>query len=77
MGELEDCIFCSIKRDLTRMNLKISCTHLINKMTQGFNRGEESLMTFNTPATPHMGLYIINIQTRNYHTIYRRDTGVA
>ena len=37
MGELEEFIGCTIKRDLTKMTLKISQTDLINKMTQGFN----------------------------------------
>ena len=37
MGELEEFIRFTIKRDLTKMTLKISQTDLINKMTQGFN----------------------------------------
>ena len=37
MGELEDFIGCTIKQDLTKINLKISQPDLINKMTQGFN----------------------------------------
>ena len=37
MGELEDFIGCSIKRDLTKMTLKISKPDIINKMAQGFN----------------------------------------
>ena len=31
-------------------------TDLINKMTQIFNEDVKSLMTFNTPATPHKGI---------------------
>ena len=37
MGELEEFIGCTIKRDLTKMNLKIYQPDLINKMTQVFN----------------------------------------
>ena len=37
MGELEDFVVCTIKRDLTRMTLNISQPYLITNMTQGFN----------------------------------------
>ena len=56
MGELEDFIGCTIKRDLAKMTLKISQPDLINKMTPGFNEDAKSLITFNTPATPHKGI---------------------
>ena len=56
MGELEDFIGCSIKRDLTKMTLNISQPDIINKTTQGFNEDMQSLMTFNTPATSHKGV---------------------
>ena len=38
MGELEDFTGCRIKRDLTKMNLKIYQPDIITKMTQGFNK---------------------------------------
>ena len=53
MGELEDFVGCTIKRDLAKTTLKISQTDLINKTTQGFNEDVKSLMTFNNPTTPH------------------------
>ena len=53
MGELEEFLGCTIKRDLTKMPLNISITDLITKMTQGFNKDVKSLMTFNTLSTPH------------------------
>ena len=53
MGELEDFVGCTIKRDLTKTTLNISQTDIINKKTQGFNEDVKSLMTFNNPATPH------------------------
>ena len=53
MGELVDFIGCVIKLDLTKMTLKIYQPDLINKMTQVFNEDVKSLMTLNTPATPH------------------------
>ena len=56
MGELEDFIGCKIKRDLTRTTLNIYQPDLINNMNQGFNEDVKSLMTFNTPATPHKGI---------------------
>ena len=56
MGELEDFIGCTIKRDLTKMTLNISQPDIINKTTQGFNEDMQSLMTFNTPATSHKGV---------------------
>ena len=36
MSELEDFMICRIKRDLTKITLKISQPDIINKMTQGF-----------------------------------------
>ena len=38
MGELEDFVGCTIKRDLANMNLNISQPHLMNKTTQWFNK---------------------------------------
>ena len=37
MVELEDFIGCTIKRDITKMTLKIYQLDLINNMTQGFD----------------------------------------
>ena len=56
MGELEEFIGFTIKRDLTNMNLKISQPDLIKNMIQVFDKDVKSLMTFNTPATPHKGV---------------------
>ena len=38
------------------MTLKIYQPDIITKMTQGFNKDVKSIMTFNTPATPHKGI---------------------
>ena len=62
MGELEEFIGFTIKRDLTNMNLKISQPDLIKNMIQVFDKDVKSLMTFNTPATPHKGI-ICNQET--------------
>ena len=51
MGELEDFVGCTIKRDLTNITLNISQLHLITNMTQKINKDVKSLMTFNTTAT--------------------------
>ena len=59
MGELEDFVGCTIKRDLTKITLNISHPDLINKMTQGFNEYKESLMTYNNTATSHTFCSII------------------
>ena len=56
MGELEDCVGCTINHDLTKMTLDISQTDIITKITQGYNEDEKSLINFNTPATPHKGI---------------------
>ena len=56
MGELEDFVECTIKSDLTKTTLKISQPHLINKITQGFNKDVKSLMKFNNPATTQEGI---------------------
>ena len=58
MVELEDFIGFVIKHDLTNINLNISQPDIINKTNQGFNVELKSLMTFNTPATPHKGIVI-------------------
>ena len=44
-------------------------------MNQGFNKDMKSLMTFNTPATPHKGILLNKETNTKYRTIYRRDTG--
>ena len=46
-------------------------------MTRGFNKDMKSLITFNTPATPHKGVVNIQETDKKYNKIYRRDTGVA
>ena len=56
MGEIENFIVCTIKRDLTKITLKISQQYLINRMTQGFNEDVKSLMNFNAPATLYKGI---------------------
>ena len=56
MGDIEEFIRCTINRDLNMITLNISQPYLINKMTQVFNEDVKSLMTFNTPATPHKGI---------------------
>ena len=47
MGELEDFVGCTIKRDLSKMTPNISQPGLTNKMNKGFNKGVKSLMTLN------------------------------
>ena len=54
MGELEDFVGCTIKRDLTNMTLNTSQPDIFNKMNQLFNKDVKSLITFNTPGTPHI-----------------------
>ena len=39
MGELEELLGCKIKRDLTKMIINIFQPYLMNKITQGFNKG--------------------------------------
>ena len=56
IGKLESFIGCTIKRDLTKMNLKIYQLDIINKTNQGFNEDMKSIIAFNTPATPHEGI---------------------
>ena len=56
MVELEEFIGCTIKCNLTNMTLNISQPDISKKMTQGFNKDVKSLMTFNTPDTPHQGI---------------------
>ena len=53
---LEYFVECMIRNELTKMDLNIYQPHIITKITQGFNEELESLMTFNTPATPHNGI---------------------
>ena len=53
MGELEDFLWCKIKRNLTNINLNIYQSDIITKMAQGFNEDMKSLMTFNTPDIIH------------------------
>ena len=38
MGELEDFVGCTIKRDITKMALKLYQPHIITNMTQGLNK---------------------------------------
>ena len=64
MGELEDFVGCTINSDLTKTTLNISQPYLMNKITQGFNKSVKLFMSFNTPATPHKGLYLIKKQTQ-------------
>ena len=78
MGELEDFIGCAIKRDLTNMTLNISQLDIINKMNQWFNGYLKSLMTLNTPATPHMEI-VSNQETDtkiSYDTPKRYRSGI-
>ena len=56
MGGLEDFVGCTIKRDLTKMTLNIFQPGIINKINQGFNEDVKSLVTFDTPDTPHKGI---------------------
>ena len=77
MDELEDFSGCTIKCGCTKMTLEISQPYLVNNMNQGFNKDIKSLMTFNTSSTPHKVIVHKQENTRKYHTIYRRDTGVA
>ena len=53
MGELEYFIECMLKRDPTNTTLNISQPYIITNMTQIFKEDVKSLMTFNTPNTPH------------------------
>ena len=80
MGKLEEFVGCTIKRDLIKMNLKVSQPDIINKMNKGFNKDVKSLMNFNTPATLHEGIaqnqetdtkISYNLQKR-----YRSDVGL-
>ena len=57
MSPLKEFIGCTIKRDLNKTTLNIYQYHLITKTTQGFNNGVKSIMTSNTPSTPHMGYW--------------------
>ena len=78
MGELEKLIGCTIKRDLTNMTLNISQPYIIYKMNQGFNGYLKSLMTLNTPATPHMEI-VSNQETYtkiSYDTPKRYRSGI-
>ena len=56
MGKLEEFLGCMIKCVPTKKNLNIYQLHIINKMTQGFNKYVKSLMILNTPDTPHKGI---------------------
>ena len=53
MGEPEDFIGCTIKRDLTKTTLNISQPDLINKTNHGFKEDVKSLMAFNNSAKPY------------------------
>ena len=56
MGEIEYCLGCKIRCDLTNMNLNVYQPHIITKITQGFDKDLISLMNFNTPDTLHKGV---------------------
>ena len=49
MVELEEFIVYTVKCDLTKMTLKISQTHIITIITQGFNDDLKLHMNLNTP----------------------------
>ena len=68
MGELEDFVGCKINCDLTKITLKIYQQDIITKTIQGFKEERKSLMTFNTPATPHDG--IVHNQETDTKTSY-------
>ena len=73
MGEKEDFVGCKIKRDLSKMTLKISQLDIINKMDKGFIEDMKSLMTFNSPDKPHKR--IVNNQgtdTKKSYDIHKR-----
>ena len=53
MGEVDDFVGCKIKRDLTNITLKIYQPHIINNMIQWFKEDVKSLITSDTPTTPH------------------------
>ena len=56
MGEIEDCVGCKIKHELTNKTLNIYQPYLINNMTQGFNEDVKQLTNLNAPAKPHKGI---------------------
>ena len=70
-------IGCTIKRDLTKTNLKIYQPDIINNTTQGFKEDLKLLMTFNTPATPHNRIVRNQENIQKYQIAYRKDAGVA
>ena len=55
--EVEEFLWCTVKCDLTNMNLNIYQSNLIF-LNQGFNDDVKTLMKFNNPATPHKGNYL-------------------
>ena len=56
MGQLKEFLGFTIQRDLTKITLNISQPDIITNMTQEFNEDMKSLITFNTPDTPHKGV---------------------
>ena len=63
------------------MTLNIYQLDLISNMTQGFNEYMKSLMTFNTPATPHEGI-VRNLETDtkisyNLQKMYKSGVGLT
>ena len=56
MVKLEDFVEFTVRRDLTKMTLKIYQPHLITKMTQLFNEYVKSFICFNIPSSPHKGI---------------------
>ena len=77
IGELEEFVGYNINRDITKITLNISQKDLITKISQVFNENVKSLMTFNTSDIPHKRIVRNQETDTKYHTIYRRDTGVA
>ena len=59
------------------MNPVIFQPRLTAKISQGFNDDMRSIITFNTPSTPHKGVYVNIKREQNIQTIYRRDTIVV
>ena len=77
IGELEEFIGCTLNHDLTNTTLNISQPHIITNMSQGYNEGIKSIINFNTKDKTHKGIVGNQENTRKFHTVYRRDTGVA
>ena len=57
------------------MALNISLPDLITRITQEFNEGMKSLMTFNTPSTPHGWIFRNQYIDINIYKRYRIGAG--